>query len=284
MITASRPMKLPDYEKEYKVIALDLDGTLTNSRKEVSPRNKEAIRKAVEKGVHVVLASGRPLPGVAHVARDVGLFDFGGYMLAYNGSQVVDCITGRSLIHETLPEKYYPEICRSYRDFGINLMTYTETGVISENREQYTELESRISKIPLTVVPDLLSAIEQPVCKFLAAGSYDNLRTYQDYLKEIFGDKVNAFFSETYFLEIVPPGIEKAASLEKLLKIFGCTQDELIACGDSMNDTTMVSFAGLGVAMENAQPHLKSRADYITDTNDNDGVAEVIEKFILHEW
>ena len=250
MITASRPMKLPDYNKEYRVIALDLDGTLTNSRKEVSPRNKEAIRKAVEKGVHVVLASGRPLPGVAHVARDVGLFDFGGYMLAYNGSQVVDCITGRSLIHETLPEKYYPEICRFYRDFGINLMTYTETGVISENREQYTELESGISKIPLTVVPDLLSAIGQPVCKFLAAGSYDNLRTYQDYLKEI----------------------------------FGCTREELIACGDSMNDTTMVSFAGLGVAMENAQPHLKSQADYIADTNDNDGVAEVIEKFILHEW
>ena len=231
----------------------------------------------------MVLASGRPLPGVAHVARDVGLFDFGGYMLAYNGSHVVDCLTGKSLIHVTLPEQYYPEICRSYRDFGINLMTYTQTGVISENREQYSELEARISKIPLTVVPDLLAAIEQPVCKFLAAGNYYNLRTYQDYLKEIFGNKINTFFSESYFLEIVPPRIEKAASLETLLKIFGCTQDELIACGDSMNDTTMVSFAGLGVAMENAQPQLKSRADYIADTNDNDGVAEVIEKFILHE-
>jgi len=283
VITASWPIKLPDYSKEYKVIALDLDGTLTNSRKEVSPRNKEAIRKAVEKGVHVVLASGRPLPGVAHVAKDVGLYDIGGFMLAYNGSHVVDCLTGRSLIHVTLPEQYYPEICQSYRDFGINLMTYTQTGVISENREQYSELEARISRIPLTVVPDLLAAIGQPVCKFLAAGNYYSLRTYQDYLKEIFGDKINTFFSESYFLEIVPPRIEKAASLEKLLKIFGCTQDELIACGDSMNDTTMVSFAGLGVAMENAQPQLKSRADYIADTNDNDGVAEVIEKFILHE-
>ena len=237
---------------------------------------KEAIRKAVKKGVHVVLASGRPLPGVAHVAKDVGLFDIGGYMLAYNGSQVVDCLTGKSLIHETLPEKYYPEICRSYRDFGINLMTYSQTGVISENREQYTELESRISKIPLTVVPDLLSAIEQPVCKFLAAGSYDNLRTYQDYLKEIFGDKVNAFFSESYFLEIVPPGIEKAASLEKLLKIFGCTQDELIACGDSMNDATMVSFAGLGVAMGNAPAHVKTAADRVVSDLDHGGCAEAI--------
>ncbi len=283
MITASRPMRLPDYSKEYKVIALDLDGTLTNSRKEVSPRNKEAIRKAIEKGVHVVLASGRPMPGVVPVAKEVGLFETGGYMLAYNGSQVMNCRTGEMLIHETLPTQYYPELCRSYRDFGINLLTYNKTGVISENREQYSELESRVCKIPLTIVPDLLAAIEQPVSKFLATGNYDNLRTYQDYLKEVFGDRINAFFSESYFLEIVPPGIEKAASLEKLLKIFGCTREELIACGDSMNDTTMVSFAGLGVAMENAQPHLKSRADYIADTNDNDGVAEVIEKFILHE-
>ena len=236
MITASRPMKLPDYEKEYKVIALDLDGTLTNSRKEVSPRNKEAIRKAVEKGVHVVLASGRPLPGVAHVAKDVGLFDIGGYMLAYNGSQVVDCLTGKSLIHETLPEQYYPEICRSYREFGVNLLTYSSTGVITENEEQYAALESRICRIPLTKVPVLLDAIEGPVGKFLATGEYEKLKNFQAYLQETFGDKINVFFSETFFLEIVPPGIEKAASLEKLLALLGCSREQLIACGDSMND------------------------------------------------
>lgn len=283
MIYTSQPPKLLDYDKEYKVIALDLDGTLTNSRKEVSPRNIEAIHKAVAKGVHVVLASGRPLPGVVPVAKDVGLFDVGGYMLAYNGSQVVDCRTGESLIHVTLPEEYYPEICRSYRNFGINLLTYDHVGVISENVEKYSELESRVCRIPLQKVPNLLEAIEGPLGKFLATGEYDKLKVYQAYLKETFGDKINVFFSETFFLEIVPPGIEKAASLEKLLALLGCSREQLIACGDSMNDTTMVSYAGLGVAMENAQPSLKSRADYITDTNDNDGVAEVIEKFILHE-
>ncbi|MBQ7536115.1 MAG: HAD family phosphatase [Stomatobaculum sp.] len=283
MIYTSQPPKLLDYDKEYKVIALDLDGTLTNSRKEVSPRNIEAIHKAAAKGVHVVLASGRPLPGVIPVAKEVGLFDVGGYMLAYNGSQVVDCRTGESLIHVTLPEEYYPEICRSYRDFGINLLTYDHIGVISENVEKYSELESRVCKIPLQKVPNLLEAIEGPLGKFLATGEYDKLKVYQSYLQETFGDKINAFFSETFFLEIVPPGIEKAASLEKLLALLGCSREQLIACGDSMNDTTMVAYAGLGVAMENAQPSLKSRADYITDTNDNDGVAEVIEKFILHE-
>lgn len=283
MIYTSQPPKPLDYDQEYKVIALDLDGTLTNSRKEVSPRNIKAIHKAAAKGVHVVLASGRPLPGIVPVAKEVGLFDVGGYMLAYNGSQVVDCRTGESLIHRALPEEYYPEICRSYREFGVNLLTYSSTGVITEKKEKYAEMESRICRIPLTKVPVLLDAIEGPVGKFLATGEYEKLKNFQAYLQKTFGDRINVFFSETFFLEIVPPGIEKAASLEKLLALLGCSREQLIACGDSMNDTTMVSYAGLGVAMENAQPSLKSRADYITDTNDNDGVAEVIEKFILHE-
>jgi Cof subfamily protein (haloacid dehalogenase superfamily) len=102
-------------------------------------------------------------------------------------------------------------------------------------------------------------------------------------IKAEYGDKINVFFSETYFLEIVPNGIEKAASLKKLLDKLGLQREELIACGDGLNDITMIDFAGLGVAMENAQDALRYRADYITDTNDDDGVAEVIEKFILNE-
>ena len=176
MIYTSQPPKPLDYDTEYKVIALDLDGTLTNSRKEVSPRNIEAIHKAAAKGVHVVLASGRPLPGIVPVAKEVGLFEVGGYMLAYNGSQVVDCLTGGSLIHRTLPEEYYPEICSSYQKFGVNLLTYSSTGVITENIEQYAELEARINRIPLQKVPVLLDAIEGPVGKFLATGEYEKLK------------------------------------------------------------------------------------------------------------
>lgn len=270
------------YDKEYKMIALDLDGTLTNSKKEVSARNIEAIHKAAELGVYVVLASGRPIPGVRRVGDKLGLSEIGGYLAAYNGSHVIDCRTGKNLIYETLPEEYYPEICSSYKQFGVNLLTYDSVGIITEEIDKYTELEARINLIPPKKVPNLLDAIEGPVCKFLATGAYEDLRRFQDYLQEHFGDRINVFFSETYFLEICPPGIEKSAALAKLLGLLGYTRDQLIACGDGMNDITMVSYAGLGVAMENAQSALKSRADYITDTNDNDGVAEVIDKFILH--
>ncbi|MCR5007399.1 MAG: HAD-IIB family hydrolase, partial [Oribacterium sp.] len=147
----------------------------------------------------------------------------------------------------------------------------------------YAQLEAKINRVPLMQVPDLYAALDGPVCKFLCVGNYSHLREIQLMIKAEYGDKINVFFSETYFLEIVPNGIEKAASLKKLLDKLGLKCEELIACGDGLNDITMIEFAGLGVAMENAQDALRYRADYITDTNDADGVAEVIEKFILEE-
>ncbi len=268
---------------QYKLIALDLDGTLTNSKKEVSPRNKEAIRKAAEKGVKIILASGRPIVGVEPVADVLDLRKIGGYILAYNGGHIVDCSTGESLIRETIPEEYYADICTLKDRFdGFEILTYSHAGVIATSAaDRYVNLEAKINRIPVFQPENLLSAIEGPVCKFLAVGEYEKLKEVQTYLKTKYPGKLNVFFSETYFLEIVPPGIEKAASLEKLLRKLGHTREELIACGDGLNDITMISYAGLGAVMENGQDALKERADYITDTNDNDGVAEVIEKFIL---
>ena len=268
---------------KYKMIALDLDGTLTNSKKEVSERNKEALKKAAEKGVKIVLASGRPLVGILPVAEMVDLKEIGGYILAYNGSHIVDGRTGETIMQTTLPEEYYEDIVKygsMYDD--VTIVTYNSKGAVAlDDTNPYAILEAKINKVPLQKVTDLCSSLDGPVCKFLCVGEHSHLREIEKQLKEKYGSKINVFFSETYFLEICPPGIEKAASLSKLLDKLGLDREELIACGDGFNDITMIDFAGLGVAMENAQDALRSRADYITDTNDNDGVAEVIDKFIL---
>lgn len=270
---------------KYKMIALDLDGTLTNSKKEVSERNREALKKAADKGVHIVLASGRPLVGILPVAEMVNLKETGGYMLAFNGAHIVDGRTGETFMQTTLPEEFYPDII----DYGklfydVTILTYTKKGIVTlDDQNPYAQLEAKINRVPLMQVPDLYAALDGPVCKFLCVGNYSHLREIQLMIKAEYGDKINVFFSETYFLEIVPNGIEKAASLKKLLDKLGLKREELIACGDGLNDITMIEFAGLGVAMENAQDALRYRADYITDTNDADGVAEVIEKFILEE-
>ena len=270
---------------KYKMIALDLDGTLTNSQKRVSERNKEALKKAAELGVHIVLASGRPLVGIRPVAEMVGLKEIGGYMLAYNGAHIVDGVTGETIMENFIPEEYYRDIAKygsMYED--VTIVTYNHEGAITlDDMNSYALLEAKINKVALQKVPDLCKALDGPVCKFLFVGEHSHLREIEKLIKEKYGDKLNVFFSETYFLEIVPPRIEKAASLKKLMEKFGIDRTELIACGDGMNDITMIDYAGLGVAMENAQDALRSRADYITDTNDNDGVAEVIEKFILEK-
>lgn len=267
------------------MIALDLDGTLTNSQKTVSERNKEALKKAAEMGVHIVLASGRPLVGIRPVAEMVKLKEIGGYILAYNGAHIVDGVTGETIMETTIPEGYYGDIVRCgsiYED--VTILTYNHEGAVTlDDTNPYAVLEARINKVTLRKVDDLCGALDGPVCKFLCVGDHDHLREIEKLIKGKYGNKLNVFFSETYFLEIVPPEIEKAASLKKLMDRFGIDSAELIACGDGMNDITMIDYAGLGVAMENAQDALRSRADYITDTNDNDGVAEVIEKFILAE-
>lgn len=268
---------------QYKMIALDLDGTLTNSRKEVSERNKLALKNAADRGVHIVLASGRPLVGILPVAEMVDLKTLGGYMLAYNGAHIVDATTGETILQTTLPEEYYDDIISYGRKFDdVTILTYNHTGAITlDDTNAYAKLEANINKVPLQKVTDLRAALDGPVCKFLCVGNYEHLRSIQTSLKETYGDQLNVFFSETYFLEIVPNGIDKAASLGKLLEKLGLTREQLIACGDGLNDITMIDFAGLGVAMDNAQEALRSRADFITDTNDADGVAEVIEKFVL---
>lgn len=269
----------------YKYLALDLDGTLTNSQKEISPYTIDMLHRAAEKGVRIILASGRPEVGILPIAEKLRLSETGGYIVAYNGSRIIDCSSGRDIIKHSVPVELYQSICESYHDFGVNLLTHGMGGVICEQPDDpYVQLECRINRIESHRVDSLYKAITEPVCKFLALGEHNRLKAYQKRLKEMHGDRLNAFFSETYFLEIVPPGIEKAAGLSTLLEILGGSPSELIACGDGMNDITMIDYAGLGVAMENAQQPLRDRADYITESNDNDGVALVIKKFILDEY
>lgn len=268
----------------YKYLALDLDGTLTNSQKEVTPYTIETLKRAAERGVHIILASGRPELGIFPVADAIHLKEIGGYILAYNGSRIIDYKTGEDILKRSVPTELYQDICESYHRFDIAALTYNEGKLLTEEPEdKYVQLEARINRTQPQHVPSLYDALTEPVCKFLALGEHEKLKKFQKYLKEKHGNKLNVFFSETVFLEIVPPGIEKAASLEVLLKLLGGSPSELIACGDGLNDITMIDYAGLGVAMENAQAPLLERADYITDSNDRDGVAEVIRKFILEE-
>lgn len=145
---------------------------------------------------------------------------------------------------------------------------------------QYTELESKINNMPIVRVENFPEAVTFPVNKFLITGEAALTEKIETLLKEKFHSLLNIYRSEPFFLEVMPQNIDKAHSLQKLLNYLGMSADQMICCGDGFNDLTMIEYAGLGVAMENAQPILKKTADYITKSNDEDGVLHVINEFM----
>ena len=267
---------------DYKVLVLDIDGTLTNSKKEITKETKKALHEAQEHGVIVVLASGRPTPGIVPIADEIELDKFGGYILSFNGAVITNYQTKEVVYETVLPMDELSKLYQSSKEHGVTIVTYKHDSILTENEEdQYVAIEARINKMPVRKVDNFVAQITKPVTKCLMVGDGDYLaEVEQDMCKE-YGDRLNVYRSEPFFLEIMPQNIDKAYSLSKLLNIIGLTKDEMIACGDGFNDLSMIKYAGLGVAMGNAQEVVKESANYVTATNDENGVANVVNEFIL---
>lgn len=267
---------------KYKIIVLDLDGTLTNSKKEITPLTKRALIRVQEAGKKVVLASGRPTGGITGLARELQMERFGGYILAFNGARIMNCATQEVVYNRTIPMELVEPVCREALSLDVGIVTYTQDEILLGNGiDEYCRLESRINHMPMRQEPDLAAAVTEPVNKFLLTGPEDKILHAQEHMRERFGWELNIFRSEPFFLELMPQSIDKAFSLGRLLEHIGMDREEMICCGDGFNDKSMLQFAGLGVAMANAQPEIREIADYITLSNDEDGIAAVVEKFLM---
>ena len=266
-----------------RVLALDLDGTLTNDKKIVTPRTRAALDAAAAQGVTIVLASGRPTAGITPLARELGLDKKGGCVLAYNGGKIVDCVTGGTLYQVQLPAEYVPQLCAFAAEQDVAILTYNTEGIVCErDRDEWANKECFTTKLPMIHVDDLASYVDYPVCKMLI--TLDPARRDEVCAagRKRFAGELDLYPSSPFFIETVPLGVAKDASLAALLERMGLTRENLMACGDGLNDRSMLSFAGVGVAMQNAEEPVKAVADYVTAADNNhDGVAEAIEKFIL---
>ena len=266
----------------YEMLVLDLDGTLTNSEKKITPPTKQALLEIQEAGKKVVLASGRPTPGITPLAEMLNLADYGSYILAFNGARIINCRTGQIVYDKTVPPSAIPEVFNLVKDFsGVDIITYTDKEIISGIKSnEYDEIESMITGMPIVEVENFVEYINFPINKFLVTGEPTLLDEVAKVLKNRFHSFLNVYKSQPFFLEVVPQNIDKANSLQKLLNSIGLTSDQMICCGDGMNDLSMIEYAGLGVAMENAEPLVKEKADFITKSNDDDGVLYVINQFM----
>ena len=273
---------LISYYTKYKLLVLDLDGTLTNSKKEITAHTLDTLTRAQEQGLKIVLASGRPTYGVAPLANKLQLDKYEGYILSYNGGEIIDWKTKEMMYKNLLDPTVLPYLYKCAKDNDFAIVTYENEFVLTEKPDdEYVLKEALLNVMTIKKVDNFLDAVKHPVAKCLIVGEPERLAILEKEMQETLKDKMGVFRSEPYFLELVPKGIDKARSLEVLLKEIGMTKDEMMAVGDGFNDLSMIRYAGMGVAMANAQTVVRDSADFITLSNDEDGVAHVVEKFIL---
>ena len=268
--------------KDIKMLVLDIDGTLTNSQKEITPETKRAIQVIQERGHKVMLASGRPTPGIKRYAEELELEKYGGYILSFNGGKIINCRTGEIVYQKMFPSVLIPEVYYFAKHHDCGLITYYGDKIILATRtDEYLAIESRINNMKIHEVEDFLGYIDFEVNKLLMTASPELAKQYEEQLATKYKDVISIYRSEPYFIEFMPKGIDKATSIDRMLSTVGMTRENTICCGDGFNDLTMIEYAGVGVAMANAQDKVKEKADYITKSNDEDGIAHVIDKFIL---
>ena len=268
----------------YRLLAADLDGTLVTDDKRITDRTKRAVNALTDRGGILVLASGRPTHALWPVASDRGPAPLRGYLLSENGGVLLDCVTGRVLFSVEIPPERIREIVELSRKHRTAILSYEGDDIITESgSDPYVAGEARNVRMNIKEVPDLISHITFPIVKLMMVGSEEQIRNLEPVVAKALGAEFSVFRSEAYHLEILPAGIDKGSGLKRTLEYLNIPEAAAIACGDYDNDIPMLKAAGLGVAMANGCPEIRKCADYITRSNEEDGVAAVIETFMLND-
>ena len=270
---------------KYKLLVLDVDGTLLNDEREISKRTLAALLKVQQMGVRIVLASGRPPYGLMPLAKTLELGNYGGFVLSYNGCQIIKAQNGEILFERRINPEMLPYLEKKARKNGFAIFTYHDDTLITDSPDnEYIKNEALLNNLKIIREDEFSTAIDFAPCKCMLVSDKEKalIGLEQHWEKRLAGT-LDAFRSEPYFLEVVPCGVNKANTLGALLEHLGVTREEVIAVGDGVCDVTMLQLAGMGVAMGHSQDSVKVCADYVTASNEEDGVALAVEKLILAE-
>lgn len=270
---------------KYKLLVLDVDGTLLNDEREISKRTLAALLKVQQMGVRIVLASGRPTYGLMPLAKALELGNYGGFILSYNGCQIINAQNGEILFERRINPEMLPYLEKKAHKNGFDIFTYHDDTLLTNQPEnKYIQDEARLNDLIVIEEDEFSTAIDFAPCKcMLVSDDEEALIGLEEHWKRRLAGTLDVFRSEPYFLEVVPCGVDKANTLGALLENLGVKREEVIAIGDGVCDVTMLQLAGVGVAMGHAQDSVKVCADHVTASNEEDGVALAVEKLILAE-
>lgn len=270
---------------KYKLLVLDVDGTLLNNAREISNRTLAALLKVQQMGVRIVLASGRPTYGLMPLAKTLELGNYGGFILSYNGCQIIKAQNGEILFERRINPEMLPYLEKKARKNNFAIFTYHDDIIITDTPEnEYIISEAVLNNQKIIKEDEFSTAVDFPPCKcMLVSNDEEALIVLEDHWRRQLNGTLDVFRSEPYFLEVVPCGIDKANTLGALMEKLNIKREEVIAIGDGVCDVTMLQLAGMGIAMGHSQDSVKVCADYVTASNEEDGVAQAVEKMILAE-
>ena len=267
-----------------RMLALDLDDTLLRSDLSISYRTRHAIKRTEPEGVTVVLASGRIPKAMEQYSKLLGLHRRKGYLVCNNGALIEESDTG-SIVHEArIESRIALTVCDMADAEGFPLQMYDDDIMYVSRQNEFSSYDEKVTGLRQVVVENFRAMVGEGCYKLIIPGDPMILQHVETLIRSLLGDKITLFTSRPYYLEILPKATDKGTALARIAEIKGINAEEALAIGDSMNDEAMIRWAGIGVAMANGDERIKNIADLITDhTNDDDGVAEVIEKYFFNK-
>ena len=266
---------------DYKMIFLDLDNTLLSNDLSISEENLRAIRAASEKGVKIIICTGRGVFSVKHIAAQFGINWENCYIICLNGGAVYKGYPPVLIKERLFESKSAMIVYETAKKYGVDIQIYRNDKLIIEKITERIQMYIDKLKAEYEIVGDI-TQYDGRISKILLNGEHEKLEKIQKELKSRIDGKLNCFFSSDTFLEFTSEGTTKGEAMKDLAETLGIDIKETIAIGDSFNDMSMIKTAGLGVAVRNAVQPLKDEAQYITKhTNDESAVAEVIDRYIF---
>lgn len=264
----------------FKLVALDIDGTLINSQRVITPKTKDVLKKVQEMGVRVVLATGRPVAGIRKITNELEL---NSYALTYHGGKVIDIKTNEILFEKNLNIDDAKKIISLGEKLDTNILVWAQEHLYVNKVNEHSLRYSKNLCVEVQVFTKDFSFDNLQINKIIWYDDKDRINNYFQVLENIKFKSLNYYTSNPDFLEFVDASVSKEEGLEILRKYYHLQRNEIIAIGDGFNDLTMLKYAGVGIAMGNAPEAVKNCATFVTKTSDEDGVAYALEKYILNE-
>ena len=266
-----------------KLIAIDIDGTLLNSKKELLEETKQYFKNFHNKNTEtlLVLCTGRPETGIRPYLKDLGYLEENHYIISQNGASIYESQTGKRVMDAFVDSTAIQKWIELGKKHGISVMG---AGVdyyysFDEDPTEWMEFDVKLVSGKLKRIPTKES-LNIDFYKILLMGDEEQLNEFETFIPQEWRDEFYVVRSQKYLVEVLTKGVNKAFGLEKLAQKLNIQPSEIAAIGDAANDIEMLEYAGLAIAMGNASEEVKAIADIVTDTNENNGVIKVIDKLI----